>query len=123
MLTDQWNTLRHVIDTVSAGAIIGAILGLLPALAALGAIVWYLIQIYESRTFQHWIANLRMKNRARKLARLRARHKVLEAQMEALGIKKAARVAARELVEQAQAEATVKLAHDEVELLRTLPPV
>lgn len=123
MLTDQWNTLRHVIDTVSAGAIIGAIIGYLPALAALGAVIWYIIQIYESRTFQHWIANTRMKYRARKLARLKARQKVLQAEVEALTVRKTARTVARELVEQARVEANATLAEDEVALQSNLPKV
>lgn len=39
---------------VSLGAIVGVVAGVLPALAALGAVIWYCIAIYETKTFQSW---------------------------------------------------------------------
>lgn len=114
---------RHVIDTMSVTAIVGVLVGLLPAVAAFGAFVWYAIQIWESRTCQHWIANRRMKFRARRLARLRARQKVLEAKLAAMGVLKEARSVAREKVETATAEAAVDKVAAEAELTRRLPPV
>lgn len=115
--------IRHVIDTISVGAVVGVILGLLPAIAALGAAVWYLIQIWESRTCQHWIANRRMKYRARKIARLKAKQKVLEAKLQAAGVLKEARYVARDKVETATAEAAVDKVVAEAELAHRLPPV
>ncbi len=53
-------------ELTSIAAIIGAFLSYLPAIATLLAIVWYLILIFESRTF----------------ARL-ARHKIKEAELDA----------------------------------------
>lgn len=44
---------------VSAGAIFGAFLGILPALAALGAVIWYAIAIYETHTVQSWLKRWR----------------------------------------------------------------
>lgn len=61
----------------SAGSIIASILGFLPPLAALVALVWYFIQIGESVTVQRWITG----RRVRKLARLKARAIMLEAKM------------------------------------------
>jgi len=60
----------------SAAAIIGAFLGWAPAIAALIAGIWYCVQIYESRTVQRYMAGRRL----RKLARLKARVLMLEAQ-------------------------------------------
>lgn len=59
---------------VSLGAIVTSFMGLVPALAALVALLWYLVQIYESKTVQVWIA----KRRLRQLARLKAAVMMLE---------------------------------------------
>jgi hypothetical protein len=60
----------------SAVAIIGGFLGWAPAIGALVAAAWYSIQIYESATVQRWVANRRI----RKIARMKARVIMLEAQ-------------------------------------------
>lgn len=62
-------------NAVSAGAITSALLGYMPAFAALIGGGWYLIQIYESATAQRWLAT----RRVRKLARMKARVLLLEA--------------------------------------------
>lgn len=67
-------------NIISVGAIAGSWLGHIPALAAIVALIWYLIQIYESLTVQRWLAN----RRVRKLARLKARVVMLEAQSQPL---------------------------------------
>lgn len=54
--------LTHVADTISAGAILGTFLGILPPLAALAATLWYLVQIWESHTVQKWV-RLHMRKR------------------------------------------------------------
>ena len=38
----------------SAGAIVGTIRGELPEVAAVVALAWYLIQLWESKTVQNW---------------------------------------------------------------------
>lgn len=53
-------------DAISAGAIVGAFLGWLPSVAAFVAIMWYFIQIYESKTFQTWVRRRRMKKRKKR---------------------------------------------------------
>lgn len=113
MMDQYWNALKHVVDTLSVGAIIGALIGVLPAVAAAGAFIWYLIQIYESRTCQHWLANRRMIQRARKLAKLRAQEKMVLAQIEALATVKTAERAARAKVADAAVEAAKEVAHTE----------
>lgn len=54
-------------DVISAVAIAGTFVGLLPPLAAFGAIVWYVIQIYESDTAQRWIKGHRHVLRRKRL--------------------------------------------------------
>ena len=62
-------------NLVSASAIVGAIAGWLPALAAIVGLIWYLIQIFESATVQRWTAA----RRTRKIARLKAKVMMMEA--------------------------------------------
>lgn len=50
-----------VADIISVGAIIGSFAHLLPPLAALIAIIWYAIQVYESRTVQKLLYGHRIK--------------------------------------------------------------
>jgi hypothetical protein len=50
-------------------------MGWAPGIAALVALIWYLIQIYESATVQRWVANRRI----RKIARMKAKVMMLEA--------------------------------------------
>ena len=52
---DPLTLIRHAFDWISAGAIVGSLVGYLPPLAAALAIIWYCIQIYESKTFQGWL--------------------------------------------------------------------
>lgn len=88
-----------------SAALIGSLLGIL----------WFVICITESRTYQHWRNNLRMKHRARKLARLKAQEKIVIAEILALEALRAARVEARELVEGAKADAAVLVVQAEQE--------
>lgn len=41
-------------DVISAGAILGSFLKVLPPIAALAATAWYAIQVWESHTVQKW---------------------------------------------------------------------
>jgi len=63
-------------NAISGAAIVGTIAGWLPSIAAIVALVWYLIQIYESATVQRWMAT----RRHRRLAKLKARVILMEAQ-------------------------------------------
>jgi len=75
---DQHSTLNlWVGNVISASAILTTLLGLVPAIAAIVALLWYLVQIYESNTIQTWLKNRRL----RKLARLKARVIMLQAQL------------------------------------------
>lgn len=64
-------------NVFSAGAIISTVLGWAPAIAAIVALCWYLIQIFESDTVRRWVSDRRI----RKIARLKARVILMEAQM------------------------------------------
>lgn len=45
----------HALHTISVATLAGTLAGLLPPLAAFVAILWYAIQIYESKTVQRWV--------------------------------------------------------------------
>ena len=92
-------------DAISAGAIVAVLLGYLTPVAAFVALVWYLIQIWESRTIQHWRQNRQMVRKARRIARLRAKEKVISVQLEALESIRQAKVDARDKIEIAKVEA------------------
>lgn len=49
-------------DVTATGVAIGSILGYLPAVAAVVSIVWFGIQIFESKTMQYWIKRWRNKS-------------------------------------------------------------
>ena len=55
--------LSHTADTISAGAILGSMLGWFPPIAALAATLWYVVQIWESHTVQKWWRWHRLKRR------------------------------------------------------------
>jgi hypothetical protein len=66
-------------NIVSGGALVTSWVGIMPTIMTLLAsgiaLVWYLIQIYESETVRRWLLN----RRKRKIAYLRARAAGLEA--------------------------------------------
>ena len=74
MHDDFWGWLYWIGHTLSLGSIVGALAGFFPAVASLVALIFYLFQIYENKTFQLWLRNRRIK----KLAKLKAKMLVLE---------------------------------------------
>lgn len=104
-------------DIISAGAVIGTFLGYLPLMAAFLAMLWYVIQIWESRTVQDWWRNRQEVRKAKKLVRLRAEEKVLVAKIEALAKVRAARVVARDKVVQAKVDAAITKVHESVRIV------
>ena len=54
-MTDNHETLKHVIDGVSLLTVLGTLVDMLPAIAAALSIVWSLIRIWESKTVQNWL--------------------------------------------------------------------
>lgn len=104
--------------SISAGALLGALTGLIPALAALIAVIYYIIQIYESDTVQKYLDKRRRIWKARRVAKLRAQQKVLLAELEALEVIRVARDEAADKVAVATSEAAALLvnqkAHEKI---------
>lgn len=94
-------------DVVAGGAIVSTLLGYLPAAAAILGVVWYAIQIWESKTVQEWRARRTKRHKELKIIRLRAKQKVLVAELDALEVVRAAQATATEKVETAKAAAAV----------------
>jgi hypothetical protein len=46
---------KHVVDALSILTVLGTLVEILPAIAAILSIVWSLIRIYESKTVQRWL--------------------------------------------------------------------
>lgn len=121
---DDYSTLTAWIGhSLSSAAIVGTLVGWFPVVAALAAFIWYIIQIYESRTFQHWYANMQMKRRARKLARLQAKERIVLAKIEAIEKVRVASVEARELVATAKVDAAKIVVTGEIDLNKNTPPI
>jgi len=105
-------------SSVMGSALVLTILGYLPTvlavIASLLGVVWFLICIFESRSYTHWSRNRHMKRNARRLMKLRAREKVVIAKIEAAETLRQARVAARELVDRQIAEAEKLVAQNNI---------
>ena len=54
-MTDQQETVKHVIDALSVATVIGTLVDMLPSIAALFTIVWTGIRIWETDTVQKWV--------------------------------------------------------------------
>ena len=52
---------KHVLDGLSLVTVLGALMDMLPAIAALFTIIWTGIRIYETKTIQGWINRARRK--------------------------------------------------------------
>jgi hypothetical protein len=51
-MSEQHETAKHVVDALSLVTVVGTLVQLLPAIAALFTIVWTAIRIYETATVQ-----------------------------------------------------------------------
>lgn len=45
---------KTIVDVLSFGVVLGTLTEVLPALAALGTLIWTCIRIYETKTVQRW---------------------------------------------------------------------
>jgi len=52
---------------LSLGAILGSLYGIITPLAAVAALIWYLLQIYESKLVQDWLKHRRARHRHRRI--------------------------------------------------------
>lgn len=48
-------TAKHVVDAVSVLTVVGALVDILPSIAAGFTIIWTGIRIWETKTIQSWI--------------------------------------------------------------------
>ena len=87
-------------DIVSGAAALGSLLGFLPPIVALAALLWYVVQIWESDTVQGWIHGP-VKAARRKRAKYRARSILHTARNQAMVLQAEREKAARLLKEQA----------------------
>lgn len=53
-MTEHHDTVKHAVDAVSVVTVVGTLMEILPAIAALFTIVWTAIRIYETDTVQAW---------------------------------------------------------------------
>lgn len=118
MLDFDWH---KVVGYLGTFAVVGTILGWFPYIAAVAAFLWYVVQLWESRTVQHWWVNRQMVRRLRKIARLKEREKIIAAQLIALQTVRAAQKEAKALIEDAAVQATKLRAETERELLEKPP--
>jgi hypothetical protein len=54
-MTDQQETVKHVVDALSVMTVIGTLVDMLPSIAALFTIIWTGIRIWETDTVQRWV--------------------------------------------------------------------
>ena len=57
----QSETIKQTVDALSMVTVVGTLVDLLPALAALFTIVWTAIRIYETKTIQKFIRSFKDK--------------------------------------------------------------
>ena len=57
----QSETVKQTVDALSMVTVVGTLVDLLPALAALFTIVWTAIRIYETKTIQKFIRSFKNK--------------------------------------------------------------
>lgn len=71
-------------NAISAAAILASFQGWLPPLAALAALIWYVVQVWESDTVQGWIhgpIKVARRNRAKERAHALLQLKINRAQI------------------------------------------
>lgn len=108
---DSLGTITPWGHTISMGALTTSILGWAPAAGASVAFIWYMLQIYESRTFQSFKNNFIQRHRAKKLAKLIANEKVVLAAIAALELLRSAKVEAADIVQIAKSDAATLIVH------------
>jgi hypothetical protein len=52
-MNEHQETTKHIVDALSVATVVGTLMEMLPAIAALFTIVWTAIRIYETDTVQN----------------------------------------------------------------------
>lgn len=116
--SDPTQPIRLGVDFVAASTLFASIVDWLPkVLGTVGgtlSILWFVVQLWESKTVQNSLSAWRIRRKSRRLSRLQAKAKILAAKIAAVETVRAARVVATELVAQAKTDAAIKLVGDDV---------
>lgn len=56
MQHDHSETIKQAVDAASVVTVVGTLMDVLPAIAAVFTIVWTAIRIWETKTVQDWIS-------------------------------------------------------------------
>jgi hypothetical protein len=65
--------LAHAGDVLAVSALLGTVGHILPPVAAVLPIIWYSLQIYESKAMQDWFKHRRTRHRHRRVRRAKAK--------------------------------------------------
>jgi hypothetical protein len=95
------------IDVGIVAVILGTLGGVVPAVAAVLGLLYYAIQVWESATVKEWVRSYRQRHAARRLRKLAAKQKVLQASIAAAELVRQATAVAAVVIENAKAEATI----------------
>lgn len=117
---DVVQALPHI---ASIGALVASFIGYLPVLVALIPAIYYSILIWESSTVQHYLRNRRMRRKAKRVAKLRAQAKVVQAQLDAEEVVRVARSEAKEKVAAASHEAAKLVVAETLKTEEKLPQI
>ena len=61
-MTEQHETIKHVVDALSILTVLGTLADMLPSVAAVFTIVWTAIRIWEMETVRGWTGRLKDKD-------------------------------------------------------------
>ena len=96
-MENQFDVSHWIGHIVSLFALTGSMFGLLPAIAGVAALAWYVIQIWESRTVQEWAQRRNHRKILQYAAKLAALQLKTEAHQARITLKAEAVVAANVL--------------------------
>jgi hypothetical protein len=61
-MTEQHETIKHVVDALSILTVLGTLADMLPSVAAVFTIVWTALRIWEMETVRGWTGRLKAKD-------------------------------------------------------------
>ena len=61
-MTEQHETIKHVVDALSILTVLGTLADMLPSVAAVFTIVWTALRIWEMETVRGWTGRLKDKD-------------------------------------------------------------
>jgi hypothetical protein len=95
------------VDVGIVAVVLGSFAGIIPAVAGVLGLLYYAIQVWESATVKEWVRSYRQRHAARRLRKLAAKQKVLQASIAAAELVRQATAVAAVVIENAKAEATI----------------